>query len=164
MKILIAISLLFTFTAFADFTDAHTGLCQSVEAKKFMGKTGTCQLALSPITTNQVSNSCTGKLADISCRVLMLKTTDSASMNLICGDADSPLVSQVLDAEVLSYNISAVVKSSTGEFTTINDPNEYHLLSNPALEVQLTRGASTKAKMVLTLQDRAISLSDVICE
>lgn len=164
MKIFLPLLIILTLPAWADFTEEHTGLCQSSEAKKLMGKKGTCQLVLGGIEAQQVSNSCTGKLADISCKVMMLKSSDSASMNLICGDADSPLVSQVLDASVMSYNISAVVKSSNGEFKTINDPNEYHLLTNPALEVQLARGTTTKAKMVLTLQDRAITLTEVVCE
>lgn len=129
-----------------------------------MGKTGHCQLALSAIDTTQVSNRCTGKLADISCQVMMLKSSDSSSMTLVCGETDTPLLSQVLDAEVLSYNVSAVVKTSSGDFKTINDPNEYHLLSNPALEVHLARGTTTKAKMILTLQDRSITLTDVNCQ
>jgi hypothetical protein len=164
MKTIIAISILISFSAFADFSDEHTGLCQTQEVKKLMGKSGNCQLALASVITTQVSNRCTGKLADISCQVMVLKSADSSSMTLICGDVDSPLVSQILEADILSYNVSAVVKTSAGDFKTINDPNEYHLLSNPALEVHLARGDTTKAKMILTLQDRSIPLSEVVCE
>ncbi len=164
MKTLIALSLLISFSALADFTDEHTGLCQSAEARKLIGKTGTCQLAMGGIQVSQVSSTCTGKSGKINCRVMMLKSSDSASMTLICGDADTPLLSQVLPADVMSYNVSAVVKTSTGEFQTINDPNDYHIFSNPALEIQLTRGSSTKANITLTIHDRAITLDDVTCE
>lgn len=85
-------------------------------------------------------------------------------MNLICGEADSPLLTQVLEAEVLSYNVSAIVTNSSGDSLIINDPLEYHLFSNPALDVQLSVGEKTKAKMILSLQDRSIELTNVICE
>lgn len=164
MKTLIAISVLFSFSALADFSDEHSGLCHTSGVKRLMGKTGSCQIALSKIDTVQLTTSCRGMLSDISCRVMMLKSSDSSSMNLICGDADTPLVSQVLNAEVLSYNVSAIVKTSAGDFKAINDMNEYHLLSNPALEVHLARGETTSAKMVLNLQDKSITLTNVICE
>lgn len=129
-----------------------------------MGKEGSCQLTLSKIDTPQMSSTCEGKLTDIICKVMMLKSTDSSSMNLVCGDSDSPLVSQVIPAQLLSYNVSAVVKTSKGDFVTINDPKEYHLFSGSALEVQLARGETVNARMVMTLQDKAISLTDVKCQ
>lgn len=129
-----------------------------------MGTKGSCQVVLAPTPTVEVSGRCEGKLSDITCRVLVLKTSDSASMNLVCGELDSPLLTQVLEADVLSYNVSAVIKNSAGEYETINDPKEYHLLTNPALEVQLSQGEKINGKMILTLQDRSISLTDVVCE
>jgi hypothetical protein len=164
MKTLIAFSLLLSFSAFADFSDEHQALCHSPEVVKLMGKKGSCQLAIAPVVTNQISSHCTGKLADLSCRVLMLKTSDSASMNLNCGDQENSLLSRVLDADVLAYNVSAVVKKSDGDYVTINDPKEYFLLSNPSLDVHLTKGQSLSAKMILTIQDKAIELTEVVCE
>ena len=117
-----------------------------------------------PAPTVQVSGRCEGKLSDITCRVLVLKTSDSASMNLVCGELDSPLLTQVLKADVLSYRISALIKNSAGEYQTINDSRNYHLLSNPALDVQLAQDEKMNGKMVLRLQARSISLTDVICE
>ncbi len=164
MKTILAFSLLVSFSAFADFSDEHTKICESQEAKKLVGSKGSCQVVLAPTPTVEVSGRCEGKLADITCRVLVLKTSDSASMNLLCGELDSPLLTQVLEAEVLSYNISALIKTSSGEYITINDPKEYHVLSNPALDVQLAQGEKIKGKMILTLQDRSIPLTDVVCE
>ena len=164
MKTIITFSLLFSFSAIADFSDEHVSLCTSSEVQKLVGKNGNCLLVLAPTNVVEVSRTCEGKLSDITCRVMMLKTSDSASMNLICGEAESPLVTQVLPAEVLSYNVSAVVATSSGKTVIINDPQEYHFLSNPALDVQLSLGEKTKAKMVLTLQDRSIELTNVTCE
>ncbi len=164
MKALIALSFLLSFTAQADFGSEHSGLCSSPEVKKLMGAKGSCQIMLAPTKTKEVSGRCVGKLADISCRVMVLKTSDVASMTLICGDMDSPLLSQVLAADVLSYQTSAIVKTSSGEYVTLNDPREFHLLSNPALEVQLVRGDKIEGKMVLSLQERSIELKDVSCE
>jgi hypothetical protein len=163
MKTLIALSLLLSFSAFADFADDHAKFCESTEAKSLMGKNGTCQLVLGPVQKNEMSASCEGKLADISCRVMMLKTFNTVSMTLICGDVDSPLLAQVLPAEIVSYNISAVIKNAEGKITTLNDPNEYHLLSNPALDVHLTRGTKTEGRMIMTLQDKMIELKNVTC-
>ncbi len=148
----------------ADFSEEHRKICDSKEAKALMGTKGSCQMILAPSPTVQVSGRCEGKLSDITCRVLVLKTTDSASMNLVCGELDSPLLTQVLSADVLSYRVSALIKKSSGEYQTINDSKDYHLLSNPALEVQLAQGVKMNGKMVLTLQDRSIALTDVICE
>ncbi|MES2528654.1 MAG: hypothetical protein V4598_16340 [Bdellovibrionota bacterium] len=164
MKTFFALSLLISFSSFADFSDEHTKICESVEVKKLMGTKGSCQVVLAPNPTVEVSGRCEGKLADITCRVMVLKTSDSASMNLLCGELDSPLLTQVLEAEVLSYNVSALIKTSAGEYVTINDPKEYHVLTNPALDVQLAQGEKINGKMILTLQDRSIPLSDVVCE
>lgn len=151
MKTLIASALFISFSAFADFSSVHEVLCP--------GDRGNCQIILAPKEVPQISQVCQGKLADISCRVMMLKTSDSATMNLSCGDEESPLLTQVLSAEVLSYNVASV----KGE-RILNDPNDYHLFSNPALSVHLSSGEKLKAQMVLTLQERSITLSDVICE
>ncbi len=164
MKHLIALTLLCSLSAYADFSEDHEKICKSKEAKTLMGNKGSCQVVLAPTPTVEVSGRCEGKLSDITCRVLVLKTSDSASMNLVCGELDSPLLTQVLEADVLSYNVSAVIKNSDGEYETINDPKEYHLLTNPALEVQLSQGEKINGKMILTLQDRSISLTDVVCE
>ena len=164
MKTLIALSLFFSLSAFADFSEVHKDLCKSGEAKKLMGSKGSCQLVLAPADVPEVAGHCQGKLADITCRVMVLKTTDSASMNLICGEIDQPLLTQILEAEVLSYSVSALVKTSAGDYVTINDPREFHLLSNPALDVQLSRGENVQGKMVLTIQDKSVELSDVTCE
>lgn len=164
MKFLIALSLLFSLSAYADFGDEHADLCSSPEAKKLMGSKGSCQLVLAPMKVTEVSAHCEGKLSDITCRVMVLKTSDSASMTLVCGDVDSPLLSQVLEAEVVSYTASAIVKKSNGDYATINDPKDYHLLSNAALDVELIHGEKLDAKMVLTLQNKSIALKDVVCE
>jgi hypothetical protein len=92
MKTLISLTLFLSFSAFADFSSVHEVLCP--------GDKGNCQLILAPKEVTQISQVCIGKLADISCKVMMLKTTDSATMNLICGDEESPLLSQVLSAEI----------------------------------------------------------------
>lgn len=164
MKILNVILLLFSMSAFADFSESHSGLCQTSEVKTLMGNTGNCQLALASVDVNQVSSHCEGKISDITCRVMMLKTSDSASMNLSCGDENAPILTQILAAEVLSYNVSAIVRTPKEEFVVVDDPNEYHLFSHPALDVQLSLGNMTKAKMVLTLQDRMITLTNVKCQ
>jgi hypothetical protein len=164
MKYMIALTLLFSVSAMADFSVDHEKICTSKEAKSLMGTKGSCQMILAPVPTVQVSGRCEGKLSDITCRVLVLKTTDSARMNLVCGELDSPLLTQVLKADVLSYRVSALIKNSEGEYQMINDSRDYHLLSNPALDVQLARGEKMNGKMILTLQNRSISLTDVICE
>lgn len=164
MKTILALSILISFSAFADFSEDHVKLCETKEAKKLMGTKGNCQVVVAPKETVEVSGHCEGKLADITCRVMVLKTSESASMNLICGEIASPLLTQVLDAEVLSYTVSAVIKTSAGEYETIIDPKEYHVLSNPALDVQLAQGEKIKGKMILTIQDKSIPLSDVVCE
>lgn len=160
---LIALSLILSLPALADFGSDHESLCASPEVKKLRGSKGSCQLIIAPVDVTEVSSKCEGKLADISCRVMALKTSDSASMTLVCGDDASPLLSQVLDADVISYNVSAIVKTPAGDYVTINDPNEYHLLSNPALDLQVSQGERTEGKMVLTLQDKSIELKDVVC-
>lgn len=162
MKTLIFLSLL-SLPAFADFSDDHTKLCSTPEVKKLMGKTGSCRIIIAPNDIPEVSGHCEGKLSDITCRVMVLKTSDSASMNLLCGEESSPLLTQVLDADVLSYNVAAIVETSRGEFVTMNDPKDYFLLSSNALDVQLARGENMQGKMVLTLQDRSIALSGVTC-
>lgn len=160
---LIALSLLLSLPVLADFGSDHESLCSSPEVKKLMGSKGQCQLILAPVDITEVSSHCEGKLADISCRVMALKTSDAASMTLVCGDDASPLLSQVLDAEVISYNVSAIVKTSVGDYITINDPNTYHILSNPALDLQISSGESTSGKMILTIQNKSIELKDVVC-
>lgn len=164
MKTFIALSLLLLpFSAFADFSDEHKTLCTSVEAQKLVGRKGNCQLVLSPMNVMEVSRNCEGKLSDVKCRVMMLKTSETSSMNLLCGEAETPLLTQILPAEVFSYKVSAVVTTSSGDSVVINDPKQYHLLSSPALEVQLSLGETTNAKMVLNLQDKSIPLTDVVC-
>lgn len=163
MKTLIALSLLISFSAFADFSDEHSKFCESAEAKSLMGKAGSCQLVLGPVQRKELSASCEGKLSDISCRVMMLKTTESTSMTLTCGDVDSPLMAQVLPADITSYTISAIIKNSEGKIVTLNDPNEYHLISNPALDVHLVQNTKLEGKMILTLQDKMIALKEVKC-
>lgn len=158
-----AFSLLLSFSAFADFSEEHTSLCTSVEAQKLVGKKGNCQLVLAPTDVMEVSRNCEGKLSDIKCRVMMLKTSGIASMNLVCGEAETPLLTQILPAEVLSYKVSAIVTTSSGDSVVINDPKQYHLLSSPALEVQLSLGETTNAKVVLNLQNKSIALTDVVC-
>ena len=150
MKTILALSLFASVSAFADFSDEHKSLCSSK---------ANCQLVLAPVEVVEMGRTCRGKLSDINCKVMMLKTSDSASMNLICGEAESPILTQVLNAEVISYNVSAVSDSSV-----TSDPNLYHLFSHPALDVHLTVGESTKAKMILSLQDRSIALSNVTCD
>ncbi len=164
MKTILALSLLLSFSAIADFSDDHVKICESKEARNLIGTKGSCQVIIAPKVTVEVSGHCEGKLSDITCRVLVLKTSDSASMNLVCGEMDSPLLTQVLEAEVLSYNVSAVIKTSSGEYVTINDPKEYHILSNPALDVLLAQGEKINGKMILTLQNKSIPLTNVVCE
>jgi hypothetical protein len=161
---LLALSLLLSLSAYADFTDEHATLCSTPDVHKLMGKNGSCQIVIGKVDTNQVSGRCEGKLSDITCRVSILKTSDSTSMTLVCGDTTSPLLSQVLQADILSYNVSALVKNGKGETVTINDPKTYHVLSNPALEVQLAQGENVQGKMILTLTDKSIQLSNVVCQ
>ena len=144
------LSLLLSSSAFADFSSEHESLC---------GKTEKCQLILAPKEVTQISHTCVGKLADMNCRVMMLKTSDSASMNFLCGDAESPLLNQVLNAEVLSYNVASVSGTSV-----TNDSADYHLFSSPALNVLISSSGNVSAKMILTLQERSLTLTDVVCE
>lgn len=164
MKTLAALWFMVSLSAFADYGAGHAELCASSEAKRLMGTNGLCQIVLSPVRLTEFSARCEGKLADISCRVMLLKTSESASMTLVCGEDTTPLLSQVLEAETISYTVSAVVKMAAGDYVTINDPRDYHLFSNPALEVQLGKTqSSTEGKMRLTIQQKSIVLTDVTC-
>ena len=163
MKTFVALALIFSVSAFADFSDDHLKICSTPEVQKLIGKSGSCRIVIAPNDISEVSGHCEGKLSDITCRVMVLKTSDSATMNLLCGEESSPLLTQVLDADVLSYNVAAIVKTSKGEYLTINDPKDYFLLSSSALDVQLARGEAMAGKMILTLQNRSITLKDVSC-
>lgn len=157
------------FNSFAsDIVMKNQKICESAEAVTFMGQGGHCSLIPSMLKVEEKKGYCMGKLmGSIDCAVVYLKNTQIAGMNIVCGnDPQKPILNKTLEAEFLSYNMSAMLNNAKGETLLIGDSATYTSLRSNLANIFLTTNAQgkTTGELSMNLRGSTVPLTEVVCE
>ncbi|MCM2351421.1 MAG: hypothetical protein NDI69_15470 [Bacteriovoracaceae bacterium] len=140
--------------------------CDTKEAKRLMGRNGSCRVVVAPRNLND-QGYCSGVFQNsLTCTITYLGDGSSSSlMNLNCGTADETVVNEDMAVEAIDYNVATLI-SSQGRTSVIEDTNLYRLLSSKAIQVSFIKGSTgpVKGEVIIHLEDSSIPLTDVVCE
>jgi hypothetical protein len=159
---------LFAFTAVAHAelgTEIHK-ICQSPEAMKLKGKSGSCQVVTAP-KKRMAMGTCTGIfMQNLPCTIQYAADSEGGGMNLTCGTiSHAPTVNENMTAKVSAFDVMAIGKKSNGEDFVINDTNQYRIISNQMLEISLVEDLNSvlSGSITIMLQSGKQILTDVSC-
>ncbi len=168
---LIALALvLVSSVSLADVAEIHQKNCETPEAKKLMGATGSCRIVLAPKKIEK-QGMCTGTfMGSLPCAVTFVAVPEGAAMNLTCGtDANAPVINQDMEAEASGYNVATLIRKADGQDVVQNDKNEYSMFSNRMVDVSIVDSmvngvAVSTGTVLLSLQSGQVPLSNVVCK
>lgn len=168
MKHLFLFSLML-FSSLAQAADPAVKLqdkCDTKEAKRLMGRNGSCRVVVAPKNLNG-QGYCSGIFQDsLTCTIsYMGDGSKSSLLNLNCGTAVETVVDEDIEVEAIDYKVATII-SGQGRTSVIEDLNLYRLLSSKAIEVSFIKGSRgpVKGEVVIHLEDSSIPLTDVVCE
>ena len=158
-----------SFNSFAsDIVLKNQKICESPDAVAFMGQGGHCSLIPLILKVEEKKGYCIGKLmGSIDCAVVYLKNSQISGMNIVCGnDPKKPLLNKTLEAEFLSYNMSAMLNNAKGETFLISDSSTYTSFRSNLANVFLTTNAEgkTTGELSMNLRGSTVPLTEVACE
>lgn len=168
---LLALSLiLVSSVSFADIAENHQKNCETPEAKKLMGTTGSCRIVIAPKKIEK-QGLCTGTfMGSLPCAVTFIAVKEGAAMNLTCGtDANAPVINQDMEAEASGYNVATLIRKADGQDVVQTDKNAYTMFTNRMVDVSIVDSvvngvAVSTGSVSLSLQSGQVPLTNVVCK
>lgn len=168
MKHLFLFSLML-FSSLAQAADPAVKLqdkCDTKEAKRLMGRNGSCRVVVAPKNlTGQ--GYCSGVFENrITCTITYdgQGSTNTSMLTLDCGTATETVLYEDMVVEAIDYDVATII-SGNGRTSIIEDANRYRQLSNKSIEMSFIKGRGpVKGDVIIHLSDVSVPLTDVICE
>jgi hypothetical protein len=170
LKKILFLTALISFNSFAsDIVQRHQKMCESPEAIAFTGEKGHCSLIPRVLDVpGEKKGYCVGKLmGSIDCAIVFLKNAEITGMNIVCAtDPKKPLLNQSLQADFISYQMSAMLNNAKGESYLIKDSSTYTSFKSGLASVLLTtkEDGITVGEFSINLRGAAVPLTEVNCQ